>query len=72
MRTLGLLLCTVISANHLSMYGAAADLWKQLSKDSEVAGKFGAPDHLETMEIPTDLFIAETQKLLPMHSNGET
>ena len=37
-----LILRTNISVNHLSIYGAAADLWKELSDDSEDAGKLAA------------------------------
>ena len=37
-----LILRTVISVNQLSTYGAVADLCKELSKDSEVAGKLAA------------------------------
>ena len=37
-----LTLRTVISVNQLSIYGAVADLCKELSKDSEVAGKLAA------------------------------
>ena len=37
--TVELILRTVISVNQLSIYGAAADLCKELSKDSEVAVK---------------------------------
>ena len=54
-----LLLRTVISANQLSVYGAIADLCSELSKDLRTPVKPAAPDHLETMEIPTDLSVAE-------------
>ena len=50
-----LLLCTVISANQLSVSGAMADLCNELPKDLRAPGKPAAPDHLETMEIPTRL-----------------
>ena len=40
--------------NQLSIYGAVADLSKELSKDSEVAVKPAANEDLESMEIPTD------------------
>ena len=53
-----LLLRSVIFANQLSVYGAIADLCKELSEDSWAPGKTEAPDHLETMEIPTDLSLA--------------
>ena len=59
----------VISANQLSVYGAIADLCSELSKDLRAPGKPEAPDHLETMEI---LLARLLQKLMPMHSNGET
>ena len=53
--TIELLLCTVISANQL------ADLCNGLPKDLWALGKPAAPDHLETMEIPTRLSAEETQ-----------
>ena len=49
-----LLLRTVISANQLSVYGAA-DPCNELSEGSGASGKVEAPDHLETMETPTGL-----------------
>ena len=52
-----LLLRTIISANQLSVFGAIADLCKELSEDSIATGKSEAPDHLET-EIPTGPSIA--------------
>ena len=60
-KNIKLLLRTVISANQLSVYGAVADLCDELSEGVEASGKLEAPDHLETMEIPTDLSIAETR-----------
>ena len=54
-----LILRTVISANQLSVYGALADLCNELSKDSWASVKPDSLDHLEKMEIPTDLSIAE-------------
>ena len=60
-----LLLLTVISANQLTVYGAIADLCDELPKDVGSFGKFAAPDHLETMEIPTGPSIAET------HTNAQ-
>ena len=48
-----LLLRTVISANQLSIYGAIADLCNELPKDLRAPGKPAAPEHLETMEIPS-------------------
>ena len=50
---------TVISANKLSIYGAAADLCKDVPKDFRAPGKPAAPDHLEKMDIFTDLTVAE-------------
>ena len=52
-----LLLRTIISVNQLSIHGAEADLCKELSKVSEVAGKPTANEDLESMEIPTELLI---------------
>ena len=60
-----LLLRTVISANQLGVLGAAADLCNELSEDAGALGKPEAPDHLETMEIPTGPSIAET------HTNAQ-
>ena len=45
---------TIISANQLSVYGAIADLCKELSDRR----KPEAPDHLETMEIPSGPSVA--------------
>ena len=55
-----LLLRTVISASQLSVYAAIADLCNELSKDLRASEKPDAPDHLETMEIPSGLSNAET------------
>ena len=52
---------TVISANQLSVHGAVADLCNELSEDFGASGKSEAPDHLETMKIPTGPSIAETR-----------
>ena len=54
-----LLLRTVISANQLSIHGVTADLCDEVPKESRTLEKSAAPDHLEKMEIPTDLSIAE-------------
>ena len=54
-----LLLRTVIFANQLSIYGAIADLCNEVPKDLRAPGKLAAPDHLEKMEIPSDICIAE-------------
>ena len=50
-----LILRTVISANQLSVYGAVADLCRELPKHSRASGKLDVEEHLETMEIPTEL-----------------
>ena len=54
-----LILRTVISANQLSIYGAVADLCKELSKDSGASKKPDAHENLETMDIPTEPPIAD-------------
>ena len=56
-----LLLRTVNSATQLSVYRAMADLCNELSEDLRVSGNLAAPDHLETMEIPTVPSAEETQ-----------
>ena len=48
-----LILRTVISVNQLSIYVAVADLCKELSTYSEVAGKLAADEDLESMERAT-------------------
>ena len=50
----------LIFADQLSVYGAVADLCNELSEVFMASGKPEAPDHLETMEIPTRPSIAET------------
>ena len=59
LKTIKLLLRTVNSADQLSIYGAITDLCDEVPKDIRVPGKLEAPDHLEQMEILTDLSIAE-------------
>ena len=54
-----LLLRTVISANQLCVLGAIADLCNELPEDLWAPGQPAAPDHLEKMEISTDLSDAE-------------
>ena len=49
-----LLLRMAISANQLSVYGAVADLCRELSKDTTASGKLQAHDPLETMKMPID------------------
>ena len=58
-----LLLRTLISANQLSVCGAIADLCSEVSEDFWASGKLEAPDHLETMEIPTGPCVAETHTI---------
>ena len=55
-----LLLRTVSSANQLSIFGAIADLCDEVPKGIGAPGKLAAPDHLETMEIPTRPSAEET------------
>ena len=50
---------TVISANQSSIYGAIADLCNEVPKDFGARRNPAAPNHLDTMEILTDLSIAE-------------
>ena len=47
--TIILVLRTIICVNQLSICGAVANLCKELSKDSEVAGKLAANEDLESM-----------------------
>ena len=56
----------MISVNQLSVYGVVADKCKELSDDSEVAGKPAANEDSESMEIPTELPIADP------HTNAES
>ena len=60
-----LLLRRVMSANQFSVYGAAADPCNELPEGFRASVKSEAPDHLETMEIPTGLSNAET------HTNAQ-
>ena len=50
----------MISAYQLSVHGAIADLCNELFEDLRASVKPEAPDHLETMEIPTGLSNEET------------
>ena len=70
-----LLLRTIISANQLNVYGAIADLCKELSEDSESSGKLEALDHLETWKfllapIPTNSNRETWYKTLSADSNN--
>ena len=61
-----MILRTNVSVNQLSIYGAVADLSKELSDDSEVAWKLAANEDSESMEIPTELPVADP------HTNAES
>ena len=50
--TIELILRTIVSVNHISIYRAVADLCKELSDDSEVAGKPAGNEDPESNEIP--------------------
>ena len=64
-----LLLHKVISANQLSIYGAVADLCSEEPKYIRAPGKPAAPDHLEKMDIPADLSIAENSTIAQQWRN---
>ena len=49
-----LILRTLVSVNHLSVYGAAADLCGELARDSRGTEKPAATENLEWMVIPTE------------------
>ena len=65
-----LLLCTVISANQLSVYGAIAELCNEVSKNVRAPGKPAARDHLEKIQKFRPTSLSLLQKILPMHSSG--
>ena len=60
-----LLFRTVISANQLSVYGAVANLWTELSENFGASVKPKALDYLGTTEIPPCRSVAET------HANAQ-
>ena len=64
-----LLLRTVISANQLSIYRAAADLCNEVHQDLRARVKLAALDHLDKMELPSHIL---PKKLQPMHGSGDT
>ena len=66
-----LILRTTFSGNQFSIYGAVAELCKELSKDSEVAGKPAANEDLESTEIPSELPVADAPHT-PRRSCRET
>ena len=63
--TIELILRTIVSVNQIIIFGAVADLCKELSKDSQVAVKLAANEDLESMEILSGLPIADP------HTNAE-
>ena len=67
--TIELILHTIISVNQLSIYGAEADLCKELAKAFEVAGKLAANEDLESMEIPTELPVANPHTSAELRGN---
>ena len=52
--TIELILRTVISINQLTIYGAVADPFGELARDSKGTWRPGAPEDLESMVIPTE------------------
>ena len=56
--TIELILRTVLSGNQFSVYGAVADLCKELARDPAGAGKPATNENLESMVIPTEFLIA--------------
>ena len=65
--TIELILRTIISVSLLSIYGAMADLCKELFDSSEgCQGNFAANEDSESMQIPTELPIADP------HTNAES
>ena len=67
--TIELILRTIISVNQLSIYQAVADLCKELSNDSYVAGKLAANEDLESMERPTELPVADPHTSAELQGN---
>ena len=67
--TIDLILRTVISVNQLSIYGAVADLCRELSKNSRVSGKPDANEYSETIEILTELPFADPHTDAEMQGN---
>ena len=55
-----LILRTIISVNQLSIYGAVADLCKELARDSSNAGKPAANEKLGSMVMLTEFLTAYT------------
>ena len=57
--TIELILRTIISVNQLSIYGAVADLCKELARDSSKAGKPAANENMEPTLTPTEFLVAD-------------
>ena len=68
--TVELILRTVISFNQLSIYGAVADLCKELARDSPSAGKPAANENWESMVVPTEFPHANTISQTDMSLQG--
>ena len=60
MKTIELILRTIISVDQLSIYRAVADLCEELAKDSSSARKPPANENLGSMVIPTEFLTANT------------
>ena len=58
--TVELILRTTISVNQLSIYGALADLCKELAKDSPSTIKHAEYENLESMVVSTEFLIANS------------
>ena len=58
--TIELILRTVMYVNQLSVYGAVADLCRELARNSRGTGKPAANENLESMVTPTEFLIADT------------
>ena len=56
--TIEVIVRMIISFNQVSIYGAVADLRKELARDSSSAGKPAANENFESMVIPTVFPIA--------------
>ena len=54
-----LILRTIISANQISIYGAVADIRKELSEDSRASGNSDANKYFETVEMSTKLPVTD-------------
>ena len=52
--TIELILRTIISVHHLSVYGAVADMCGELARNSKGTGRPRPAGNLESMDIPTE------------------